>query len=79
MNKATIIEQKIIEKEDQSNGKVISINPTDLMTEIAGEKFNKYYLILASKIFKKRGWILHQRKINNNKRMFEYSKNINWD
>jgi hypothetical protein len=54
-----VIEEKIKEKEG-INSAYIKVNTSEFMREVTGkEKVNQYYLILASRVFKKRGWTQH--------------------
>lgn len=66
-----VIEDKIREKENCFCGKKIEINTTDLLIEIMGEeKVTVPYMIIASHIFKRRGWV--QRRKLGEKRKWVY-------
>lgn len=61
MDRKTIrINEIIKEKEDNAQGQIIRIQPTEFMQEVTGMRENKSFLTFAGKVFRKRGWQLRR-------------------
>ncbi len=71
-----LINEEIRKIESNYVGLPIKMNTTDFLIGLKGDaNYNKYYLIIAGKIFKERGW--YHRRDKNKKRYYEYNGKIN--
>ncbi len=68
-----IISKEIELLEKSFNGTPIKINTTELMKKISGlEDIKQPYLILAGKVFRRRGNWVHKQEFKSGKRYWEY-------